>query len=82
MGHAIHTSDSRNFKKLWQEHGGLIFTVRRTGEVRYVHPAFVTGVRANDRRKDVPAKLLTRLNALIRSEAANDTKWNDEVLDK
>ena len=78
MGQAIHTSDNRHFKKLWQEHGGFIFAVRGTGEVRYVHPAFVTGVRANDRRKDVPAKLLTRLNALIRGEAANDPKWADD----
>jgi hypothetical protein len=29
-------------------------------------------VRANDRRKDVQAKLLTRLNAFIRMEAADD----------
>lgn len=69
---AIHTSDILTFKKLWQEHGGLILVIRGTGEVRYVHPAFATGVRANNRRKDVPAKLLTRLNALIRQEAAND----------
>ncbi len=76
MNHAIHTSDSRTFKKLWHEHGGLIFAISGTGEVRYVHSAFVTGVRANDRRKDVPAKLLTRLNALIRREAANDPSMN------
>lgn len=68
----IHTSDSRTFKRIWQSHGGAIFSINGTGEVRYVHPAFVTGVRANDRRKDVPAKLLSRLNTLIRQEAAND----------
>lgn len=72
MNHAIHTSDNRTFKRLWQERGGLIFAIDGTGEVRYVHPAFITGVRANDRRKDVPAKLLSRLNALIRRDAAND----------
>lgn len=72
MSHAIHTSDRNTFKRLWQEHGGFIFAIHRTGEVRYVHPAFTTGVRANGRRKDVPAKLLTRLNALIRQKAAND----------
>jgi len=77
MSGAIHTSDSRHFKRLWQEHGGLIFAVSGTGEVRYVHPAFVAGVRANDRRKDVPAKLLSRLNALIRIEAANDPHMQD-----
>ncbi len=72
MSRAIHTSDSRMFKRLWQEYGGLIFAVNGTGEVRYVHPAFTTGIRANDRRKDVPAKLLSRLNALIRKRASND----------
>lgn len=73
MAKAIHTSDSRNFKRLWQEHGGVLFAVNRTREVRYLHPAFTSCVRANNRRKDVPAKLLNRLNALIRQEAANDT---------
>jgi hypothetical protein len=73
MSKAIHTSDSRLFKRLWQEHGGFILAVSGTGEVRYVHPAFASCIRANDRRKDVPAKLLTRLNALIRHEAANDS---------
>lgn len=72
MHHATHTSDGRTFNKLWKEYGGLIFAVNRTGEVRYVHAAFMSGVRVNARRKDVPAKLLTRLNALIRREAAND----------
>lgn len=72
MNHAVHTSDSRNFKRLWQDHGGLIFCIRGTGEERYVHPLFPNGVRTNARRKDVPAKLLTRLNSLIRQEAAND----------
>jgi len=72
MSHAIHTSDARTFKKLWHEYGGLIVPVNGTGEVRYIHHEFDAGIRANDRRKDVPAKLLTRLNALIRREAAND----------
>lgn len=76
MSRAIHTSDNRTFKRLWKEHGGLIFAVDGTGEVRYVHSAFITSIRANDRRKDVPAKLLSRLNALIRREAANDAFIN------
>jgi len=73
---AIHTSDSRMFKKLWHEHGGFIFPINGTGEVRYVHPTFVNSVRANGRRKDVPAKLLSRLNSLIRQQAANDPSMN------
>lgn len=72
MHNAIHTSDKRHFKKLWRDHGGFIFPIDGTGEVRYVHASFRTGVRANGRRKDVPAKLLTRLNTLIRRDAAND----------
>ena len=74
--YAVHTSDNRHFKKLWREHGGFIFNVSGTGEVRYVHPAFVAGVKVNCRRKDVPAKLLSRLNSIIRSEAANEPQLN------
>lgn len=78
MQHAIHTSDRRKFKKLWKEQGGLIIPILGTGEVRFVHPAFVNGIRADDRRNDVQAKLLSRLNALRRRDAANDPKWADD----
>lgn len=76
MYKVIHTSDNRHFKRLWCDHGGMIFPIEGTGEVRYEHAAFNRSVRANNRRKDVPAKLLTRLNALIRQEAANDDQIN------
>ena len=72
----IHTSDARHFKKLWLGQGGEILELRRTGEVRYVHTLFVDTVRANDRRKDVPAVLLSRLNQLIRAKAANDEDFH------
>lgn len=73
MAKPVHTSDIRHFKRLWYELGGDILEVRRTGEVRYVHTSFLNTVRANDRRKDVPAVLLSRLNQLLRTEAANDS---------
>lgn len=73
----VHTSDSRRFKKLWFDHGGFVFEVRGTGEVRYAHPCFAQTIRANDRRKDVPAVLITRLNQIIRMEAANDRLSGD-----
>lgn len=68
----VHTSDRRHFKRLWRDLGGEIVELQRTGEVRYVHTHFLDTVRANDRRKDVPAVLLSRLNQLLRAEAAND----------
>jgi hypothetical protein len=34
--------------------------------------ALLNGIRVNDRRKDVPAKLLSSINALVRREAVND----------
>lgn len=71
MTNAIHTSNARHFKRLWVGLGGVIKPQRRTGEVRYLHPLFVDSVRANDRRKDVPAVLLSRLNQLIRSSYAS-----------
>jgi hypothetical protein len=66
MTNAIHTSDVRHFKRMWLAVGGAIKPQRRTGEVRYCHPQFIDTIRANDRRKDVPAVLLSRLNQLIR----------------
>jgi hypothetical protein len=73
MNAAIHTSDPRHFKRLWREHGGSIDPQRGTGEVRYSHPRFVGTVRANDRRHDVPAVLLSRLNQILRFPAAAAT---------
>jgi hypothetical protein len=70
MADAVHTSDARRFKRLWRELGGSIEPQRRTGEARYSHPSFEGSLRVNDRRKDVPAVLLSRLNQLIR--ARND----------
>lgn len=48
--------------------------VRGTGEKRYVHEHFAHPLRANGRRSDVPAKLLSRLNQLIKMQAANDPR--------
>ena len=71
MGNAIHTSDPRHFKRMWLSVGGSIRGLRRTGEVRYDHPMFDRPVRANDRRCDVPAVLMSRLNQV---KAPNDAK--------
>lgn len=76
MNHAIHTSDARKAKKIWTMLGGEMIAVRRTGEMRYVHTAFLDTVRANDRRHDVPAVLLSRINQLLRMKAANDPDWD------
>lgn len=69
---AVHTSDARHFKRLWLDHGGTIAHLRRTGEARYGHPFFVDSVRANDRRKDVPAALISRLNQVLRQTGSPD----------
>ena len=76
MIHALHTSNSRKAKKIWQLLGGEMITIRKTGEMRYVHSAFVDRVRSNDRRNDVPAVLLSRINQLLRTKAANDPVWD------
>ncbi|MCV0441276.1 MAG: hypothetical protein K5880_22000 [Hydrogenophaga sp.] len=67
MPHPIHTSNPRLFNRLWRSLGGRIVPVRRTGEVFYIHERFCRPVRANARRLDVPAKLLSRLNELLRA---------------
>mgnify|MGYP000884130504 CR=1 FL=1 len=79
MNVAIHTSDCRKFKKMWVLLGGKLEHVRRTGELRYLHPVFTASVRANDRRADVPAVLLSRINHLLRMKAANDPVWDSEL---
>lgn len=71
MTNPIHTSDTRCFKRIWLSMGGSIQTVRRTGEVRYFHPFFIDTIRANDRRKDVPAVLISRINQLIKAHDAH-----------
>lgn len=75
MNNPIHTSDRRQAKKLWIKLGGQMVPVRGTGELRYLHPAFNKSVRANNRRHDVPAVILSRINQLIKMAAANDASW-------
>lgn len=77
MNVAIHTSDGRKAKRIWVMLGGEIVPVRRTGEMRYLHPTFPRSVRANDRRSDVPAVLLSRINQLLKTAAANDPVWGE-----
>jgi|GEM_PF-1462369 len=69
---ALHTSDARTADRAWLLLGGQIESVRRTGEHRYTHGAFVSPLTLNGRRKDVPAKLLSRINQLLKAQAAND----------
>ena len=78
MSTPFRTSDSRKFKKVWLSLGGTLELVRGTGELRYLHPKFKKTVRANDRRNDVPAVLLCRVNHLIKMDAANDPMWDLE----
>jgi hypothetical protein len=77
MTNRIHTSSSRKAKKLWTLLGGTFAPVHRTGEVRYVHPAFEETIRANDRRNDVPAVLLSRINRLLKLREPSDPVWGE-----
>lgn len=70
----LHTSDGRQAERLWLLLGGQVIPVRRTGEKFFIHDHFQAPLRLNGRRADVPAKLLSRLNQLIRLKAANDER--------
>lgn len=59
-------SNHRDAQRRWLDLGGQVLPVRRTGEVRYVHPAFPASIRANGRRHDAPAILLCRIGQLLR----------------
>lgn len=73
---AIHITNSRQADRMWLLLGGHIEPVRGTGEKRYSHLHFAHPLRTNARRNDVPAKLLSRLNQLLRMRAANDPQWD------
>ncbi|MCP5285423.1 MAG: hypothetical protein H6933_11030 [Burkholderiaceae bacterium] len=72
---AIHTTNPLQADRMWLLLGGRIEPVRRTGEKRYHHDQFPHPLRTNARRDDVPAKLLSRLNQLLKARAANDASW-------
>jgi hypothetical protein len=73
---ALHTSDARLADRVWLFLGGDISPIRGTGEKRYVHVNFDRPLRTDGRRSDVPAKLLSRINQLLRMRSANDDIWN------
>ena len=70
MSGALHTESRRRFRREWLAVGGTIDDVRRTGEERYRHPLCAHPIRTNKRRKDVPAKLLSCINAIHRQLGA------------
>lgn len=70
MKYRIHTTDIRLAQRLWHELGGSATAVRGTGEMRYRHPDFADSIRANNRRRDVPAVLLCRINKLLAARSA------------
>ena len=72
---AIHTSNGRQAERIWLLLGGQVLPARRTGEKFFIHEFFDAPLRLNGRRDDVPAKLLSRINQLIRMNAANDSGW-------
>jgi len=55
----------RRARKAWEGCGGSVVHVRRTGEERWVHPAFDGSIRTNSRRHDIPMAVLSRLNKLL-----------------
>lgn len=66
MNSALHTESRRCFRTAWIAVGGTVEDVRRTGEERYRHPLCPHHIRTNKRRKDVPAKLLSSYNTILR----------------
>jgi hypothetical protein len=54
----------RDAKKWWIALGGTVTYPRRTGEALFHHP-LVGRVRVDNRRKDSPRELVTKLRRLI-----------------
>lgn len=64
----ISTRDPSKVSRIWMDIGGSVAPVRRTGEIRYTHPLFASPLTVNGRRQDVPAKLISRVNQIIKSQ--------------
>jgi hypothetical protein len=60
----------RTLDGLFYRLGGTISPIRRTGEVRYYHPAFPHPIKANNRRKDA-TRLLAKLVSRLAKETAD-----------
>jgi hypothetical protein len=73
---ALHTSDIHKVERMWLLCGGSIESVRRTGETRYRHEALSKPLRVNGRRTDVPAKLQTMVNRVMKLQPANDAHFD------
>jgi len=72
----LHTSNGRQAERIWLLLGGKVIPVRRTGEKFFVHDHFDAPLRLNGRRTDVQAKLLSRINQLLKLRAANDSPFS------
>ena len=72
----VHTSNKRRADRIWLMLGGTIAPVHRTGELRYLHTLFRAPLTTNGRRNDPPAKLLSRINQILKTRAANDAIWD------
>lgn len=81
MKKCLHTSDIRHAEKMWIAYGGVITNVRRTGEVRYIHPMFIRPLTANGRRNDVAGKLMSRINQ-ARSACSLKPSINESIKSK
>lgn len=77
---AIHTSNRRLVENIWISNGGTTEIVRGTGEVRFRHPRIAKPLRINGRRNDVPAKLLSNLNQVIRSKPQDGKEAHAQYL--
>lgn len=62
---SVTSRDASKLARLWRAHGGSVTNVRRTGEIRFTHPCFDAPLTVNGRRRDAPAKLISRLNQLL-----------------
>jgi hypothetical protein len=69
----VRTSCRRHYRALWERAGGRVEWINCTGEERYRHPLQPHPLRANGRRKDVSAKMISMLNAVLRLQAACGT---------
>lgn len=71
-----HTSDIHKLEQMWVLHGGVIESVRRTGETRYRHGLLERPLTVNGRRNHAPAKFMTLVNRITKLQAANDPRFD------
>jgi hypothetical protein len=64
----------REAVRLWEALGGTALMVRRTGELRFTHPAVRRSILHNARRKDASQRLVSAVRFVVNRHGGVEKK--------